>query len=173
MNHSCSFFFADPFFTHPSPHMTFLPQGLEVSKAGRYHTLSSDKNFLEMSDSGVEFNSSGLPLDSEYETDMPQTFTSHKLLLNNSDSVAATVIPEGDQSANWTPDSAMSPSPVTQARSEADAPEEDLMGDSTPEMASRGAELAGGLEAADSVAEPADKASSPLIPSATAENTTT
>lgn len=153
--------------------MTFLPQGLEVSKAGRYHTLSSDKNFLEMSDSGVEFNSSGLPLDSEYETDMPQTFTSHKLLLNNSDSVAATVIPEGDQSANWTPDSAMSPSPVTQARSEADAPEEDLMGDSTPEMASRGAELAGGLEAADSVAEPADKASSPLIPSATAENTTT
>ncbi|XP_021427661.2 uncharacterized protein LOC110496214 isoform X2 [Oncorhynchus mykiss] len=131
-------------------------KGLEVSKAGRYHTLSSDKNFLEMSDSGVEFNSSGLPLDSEYETDVPQTFTSHKLLLNNSDSVAATVIPEGDQSANRNPDSAMSPSLVTQARSEADAPEEDLMGDSTPEMTSRGAELAGGLKAADSVAEPGD-----------------
>ncbi|XP_055732245.1 uncharacterized protein LOC129819732 [Salvelinus fontinalis] len=148
-------------------------KGLEVSKAGRYHTLSSDKNLLEMSDSGVEFNSSGLPLDSEYETDMPQTFTSHKLVLNNSDSVAATVIPEGDQSANRNPDLAMSPSPVTQARSEADAPEEDLMGDSTPEMTSRGTELAGGLKAADSVAEPADKARSPLIPSATAENTIT
>ncbi|XP_029591446.1 uncharacterized protein LOC115175932 [Salmo trutta] len=141
-------------------------RGLEVSKAGRYHTLSSDKNFLEMSDSGVEFNSSTLPLDSECETDVPQTFTSHKLLLNNSDSVAATIIPEGDQSANRTPDSAMSPSYVTQARSEADAPEEDLMGVTTPEMASRGAELSAALEAA-------DKVISPSVPNATAESTTT
>ncbi|CAB1351133.1 unnamed protein product [Coregonus sp. 'balchen'] len=131
-------------------------KGLEVSKAGRYHTFSSDKNFLEMSDSGVEFNSSALPLDSECETDIPQTFTSHKLLLDNSDSVAATIIPEGDQSANRTPDSAMSPSPVTQAQSEADAPEEDLMGVTTPKMASRGAELA----------------ISPSVPNATAESTT-
>ncbi|XP_010899751.4 uncharacterized protein LOC105028595 [Esox lucius] len=128
-------------------------KGLEVTKAGRYHTLTSDKNFLEMSDSGVEFNSSTLPLDSECETDMPQTFTSHKLLLNNSNSVAATVIPEG---ADRTPDSAMSSSPVTPPRSEGDAQEEDLMGDTTPEIASRGMELAIAPEVVDSVAEPAD-----------------
>ncbi|KAJ8334413.1 hypothetical protein SKAU_G00400520 [Synaphobranchus kaupii] len=55
-------------------------KGLEVSKGGRYHTLPSDKNFLDMSDSGVEFNTSGFPLDSD--TDVPQTYVAHKLLLD-------------------------------------------------------------------------------------------
>ncbi|KAL6099361.1 uncharacterized protein ACO6RY_01196 [Pungitius sinensis] len=54
-------------------------KGLEVSKSGRYHTLSSD-NFLEMSDSGVEFTTSGLPLDSD--TDAGTTYASCKPLLN-------------------------------------------------------------------------------------------
>ncbi|KAL0962372.1 hypothetical protein UPYG_G00339220 [Umbra pygmaea] len=132
-------------------------KGLEVTKAGRYHTLTSDKNFLEMSDSGVEFNSSTIPLDSECDTDVPQTYTSHKLLLDNSNSVAASVIPEG---ADQTPDSAMSPSPVTTPQVQGDVPEEDLMGATTPEITLRGLELAVEHEAAGGVLEPADTANS-------------
>ncbi|XP_037119823.1 uncharacterized protein LOC119130199 [Syngnathus acus] len=49
---------------------------VEVSKAGGYRALTSDVNFLEMSDSGVD---SGLPLDSD--TDAVVTCASHKPLL--------------------------------------------------------------------------------------------
>ncbi|KAE8282515.1 hypothetical protein D5F01_LYC19924 [Larimichthys crocea] len=99
-------------------------KGLEVSKPGRYHTLSSE-NFMEMSDSGVEFTS-GLPLDSD--TDAAMTYASHKPLLNaisptavtgvvNSDSLEATLAPQGDLSASRTPDSVMSASPASNPRS--------------------------------------------------------
>ncbi|KAG7233714.1 hypothetical protein INR49_006695 [Caranx melampygus] len=120
-------------------------QGLEVSKPGRYQTLTSD-NFLEMSDSGVEFTSSGLPLDSDTEAVM--TYASHKPLLNaasptattgavNSDSLEATVVP--DLSASRTPDSAMSGSPASNPRSlTAATPDGSLHGAASPGATSRG-----------------------------------
>ncbi|KAJ8389462.1 hypothetical protein AAFF_G00120000 [Aldrovandia affinis] len=90
-------------------------KGLEVSKGGRYHTLSSDKNFLDMSDSGVEFNISGLPLDSD--TDVPRTYISHKLLLDSDHhNGCATAAPEAVPSAKQTPNSQPSSSPTLEAR---------------------------------------------------------
>ncbi|KAF1381955.1 hypothetical protein PFLUV_G00159390 [Perca fluviatilis] len=121
-------------------------KGLEVSKPGRYHTLSSD-NFLEMSDSGVEFTSSGLPLDSDTDA---MTYASHKPLLNavfptamteevHIDSPEATLAPHGDLSASRTPDSAMSASPASNPRSLAAAtPDGSLHGAVSPGAASRG-----------------------------------
>ncbi|XP_076609950.1 uncharacterized protein LOC143334882 [Chaetodon auriga] len=122
-------------------------KGLEVSKPGRYHTLTSD-NFLEMSDSGVEFTTSGVPLDSD--TDAAMTYASHKPLLNavsptamtegvHSDSLEATLAPHGDLSASRTPDSAMSTSPASNPRSIAAAtPDGSLCGAASPGAASRG-----------------------------------
>ncbi|KAM6899532.1 uncharacterized protein FYW49_017607 [Xenentodon cancila] len=122
-------------------------KGLEVSKPGRYQTLSSD-NFLEMSDSGVEFTSSALPLDSD--TDAAVTYASHKPLLNamsppavtegvQSDSLEATAVPDGDLSALRTPDSVMSASPATNPRSlAATTPDGSLHGAASPGTASRG-----------------------------------
>ncbi|XP_048058808.1 uncharacterized protein LOC125275676 [Megalobrama amblycephala] len=88
-------------------------KGLEVSKPGQYQALQSDKNFLEMNDSGVEFTTSALPLDSD--TDVPDNLTSHKLLIE-SDTLAGVppAISEGDHSATRTPDSILSASPVVQ-----------------------------------------------------------
>lgn len=122
-------------------------KGLEVSKPGRYHTLTSD-NFLEMSDSGVEFTTSGVPLDSD--TDAAMTYASHKPLLNavsptavtegvHSDSLEATLAPHGDLSASRTPDSAMSASPASNPRSIAAAtPDGSVCGAASPGAASRG-----------------------------------
>ncbi|XP_059205609.1 uncharacterized protein LOC131984705 [Centropristis striata] len=122
-------------------------KGLEVSKPGRYHTLSSD-NFLEMSDSGVEFTNSGLPLDSD--TDAGTTYASHKPLLNavsptavteevHSDSQEATMAPHGDLSASRTPDTAMSASPASNPRSfAAGTPDGSLHSAASPGVASRG-----------------------------------
>uniref|UniRef100_A0A667XW89 Uncharacterized protein n=1 Tax=Myripristis murdjan TaxID=586833 RepID=A0A667XW89_9TELE len=123
-------------------------KGLEVSKPGRYQALTSDKNFLEMSDSGVEITFSGLPLDSD--TDVPMTYASHKPLLNAasptavtggvlSDSLEATVVPDGDFSACRTPNSATSASPASNPRSFAAAtPDGSLQGAASPGGASRG-----------------------------------
>ncbi|XP_038581459.1 uncharacterized protein LOC119907852 [Micropterus salmoides] len=120
-------------------------KGLEVSKPGRYQALTSD-NFLEMSDSGVEFTMSGLPLDSD--TDAAMNYASHKPLLNaisptavtggvHSDSLT-TVSPHGDLSASRTPDSAMSASPASNPRSLAAAtPDGSLRGAASPGTASR------------------------------------
>ncbi|XP_044027776.1 uncharacterized protein LOC122864431 [Siniperca chuatsi] len=122
-------------------------KGLEVSKPGRYHALTSD-NFLEVSDSGVEFTISGFPLDSD--TDAAMTYASHKPLLNaisptavtggvHSDSLEATVAPHSDLSASRTPDSAMSASPASNPRSlAADTPDGSLRGAASPGTASRG-----------------------------------
>uniref|UniRef100_A0A665V672 Uncharacterized protein n=1 Tax=Echeneis naucrates TaxID=173247 RepID=A0A665V672_ECHNA len=130
---------------NPSENTEVTIKGLEVSKPGRYHTLPSD-NFMEMSDSGVEFTSSALPLDSDTEAVM--TYASHKPLLNavsptavtggvNSDSLEATVVP--DLSASRTPDSAMSASPTSNPRSLAAlTPNGSLHGAASPETASRG-----------------------------------
>ncbi|XP_031151436.1 uncharacterized protein LOC116047073 isoform X1 [Sander lucioperca] len=121
-------------------------KGLEVSKPGRYHTLSSD-NFLEMSDSGVEFTHSGLPLDSDTDA---MTYASHKPLLNavfptamteevHIDSPEATVAPHSDLSASQTPVSAMSASPASNPRSLAAAtPDGSLHGAVSPGAASGG-----------------------------------
>lgn len=79
-----------------------LAQGVEVSKAGGYKALTSDTNFLEMSDSGVD---SGLPPDSD--TDATVTFASHKPLLDAHfpspvserdlpDGPVAATVPDGD-----------------------------------------------------------------------------
>lgn len=101
-----------------------------------------------MSDSGVEFTSSGLPLDSD--TDAAITYASHKPLLNaisptamtgglHSDSLEATLAPHGDLSASRTPDSATSASPASNPRSLAAAtPDGSLCGAALPEAASRG-----------------------------------
>ncbi|XP_041867378.1 uncharacterized protein LOC121656452 [Melanotaenia boesemani] len=131
----------------PSESTEVTIKGLEVSKPGRYQTLPSD-NFLEMSDSGVEFTSSCHPLDSD--TDAVMTYASHKLLLNaasppavneeaHSDSLEATAIPDGDLSAIRTPDSVMSASPASNPRSLAAAtPGGSLHEAASPGTASRG-----------------------------------
>nr|XP_019964023.1 PREDICTED: uncharacterized protein LOC109643365 [Paralichthys olivaceus] len=131
----------------PSESTEVTIKGLEVSKPGRYHALSSD-NFLEMSDSGVEFTGSGLPLDSD--TDAAMTYASHKPLLSavsptamtsgvQSESQEATLVPDGDLSASQTPDSAMSKSPASNPRSIAAAtPDGSLCGAASPGTASRG-----------------------------------
>lgn len=83
-----------------------------------------------MNDSGVEFTSSGLPLDSD--TDVPD-LTSHKLLLEP-DTLAGVppTISEGDHSATRTPDSILSASPVVPPKSGAQI-DGDLIGATTPE----------------------------------------
>uniref|UniRef100_A0A672I3L8 Uncharacterized protein n=1 Tax=Salarias fasciatus TaxID=181472 RepID=A0A672I3L8_SALFA len=127
----------------PSESTEVTIKGLEVSKPGRYQALTSE-NFLEMSDSGVEFNSSAHPLDSD--TDAAMTFASHKPLLNavsptavtaggHSDSLEATVVPDGELSATRTPDSVLSASPASNPRSLAPATPD---GAASPGMASRG-----------------------------------
>lgn len=118
-----------------------------------------------MSDSGVEFTTSGLPLDSD--TDGVMTYASHKLLLNAisptavteevpSDSPEATAVPHGDLSASRTPDSAMSASPASNPRSLAAAtPDGSLHGAASPGTASMGnagsdsAKIEGGAESED------------------------
>ncbi|XP_026203093.1 uncharacterized protein LOC113153625 [Anabas testudineus] len=130
----------------PSERTEVTIKGLEVSKPGRYQALSSD-NFLEMSDSGAECTS-GLPLDSD--TDAALTYASHKPLLNamfptavadgvHSDSLEATVVPDGELSASRTPDSVASASPASNPRSlEAATPVGSLHSAASPGMASRG-----------------------------------
>lgn len=117
-----------------------------MSKPGRYQALTSE-NFLEMSDSGVEFTTSGLPLDSD--TDGGMTYASNKPLLNAVSPTAvtrgvdpyspeATVVPDGDLSASRTPDSAMSASPASNPRSLASAaPDGSPRGPASPGAASR------------------------------------
>uniref|UniRef100_A0A3Q3SAK6 Uncharacterized LOC113126034 n=1 Tax=Mastacembelus armatus TaxID=205130 RepID=A0A3Q3SAK6_9TELE len=131
----------------PSESTEVTIKGLEVSKPGRYHALTSD-NFLEMSDSGVEFTTSGLPLDSD--TDAAMTYASHKPLLNaisptavtegiHSDSLEATMVPDGDLSVSRTPDSAVSASPASNPRSlAAGTPDGSLHSAASPGTASRG-----------------------------------
>uniref|UniRef100_A0A8C2HFA9 Uncharacterized protein n=1 Tax=Cyprinus carpio TaxID=7962 RepID=A0A8C2HFA9_CYPCA len=114
-------------------------KGLEVSKPGQYQALQSEKNFLEMNDSGVEFNSSALPLDSD--TDVPDNLPSQKLLLE-SDTLAGVppAISEGDHSATRTPDSILSASPVVQPKS-APQIDGDLIGVTTPEETTKADDL--------------------------------
>ncbi|CAN9504253.1 unnamed protein product [Ophioblennius macclurei] len=131
----------------PSESTEVTIKGLEVSKPGRYHTLSSD-NFLEMSDSGVEFTISAHPLDSD--TDAAVTFASHKPLLNavsptavtpmgRPDSPDATAVPEGEPSAARTPDSVTSASPAPDPRSLAPpTPDGSPQGAASPGTASGG-----------------------------------
>lgn len=101
-----------------------------------------------MSDSGVEFTTSGLPLDSD--TDGAMTYASHKPLLNamsptavaggpHSDSLETTVVPDGELSASRTPDSVVSASPASNPRSLAAAtPDGSLHSAASPGIASRG-----------------------------------
>ncbi|XP_035537786.1 uncharacterized protein LOC118343139 [Morone saxatilis] len=122
-------------------------KGLEVSKPGRYQALTSE-NFLEMSDSGVEFTNSALPLDSD--TDGAMTYASHKPLLNavsptavtegiHSESLETTLAPHCDFSASRTPDSVLSASPASNPRSfAAVTPDGSLCGAASPGAASRG-----------------------------------
>ncbi|XP_051992597.1 uncharacterized protein LOC127650956 isoform X2 [Xyrauchen texanus] len=106
-------------------------EGLEVSKPGQYQALPSDQNFLEMNDSGVEFNSSTLPLDSD--TDIPDNFTSHKLLLEPDTLVGVPPdLSEGDHSDTRTPDSVLSASPAVRPKSGAEI-DGNLIGATTPE----------------------------------------
>lgn len=153
---------------HPIPTPP-TPQGLEVSKPGRYQALPSE-NFLELSDSGVEFTNPSLPLDSDTDA-APPTYASQVPLLNavsptavtaggagdlHSDSPETTVAPQGDFSASRTPDSATSASPASNPRSLAAAPTPDgsLSGAATPETASGGAlESEGGAEEKEGEAE--------------------
>ncbi|KAM7384738.1 hypothetical protein PAMA_011883 [Pampus argenteus] len=149
----------------PSESTEVTIKGLEVSKPGRYQALNSDTNFLEMSDSGVEFTISGQPLDSD--TDAAVTYAFHKPLLNavsptavtegvHSDSLEATTVPDGNLSASRTPDSAMSASPASNPRSlAAGTPDGSLHGVASPGTASMGtagsdsAKTEGGAESAE------------------------
>ncbi|KAF4100805.1 uncharacterized protein LOC131526285 isoform X2 [Onychostoma macrolepis] len=114
-------------------------KGLEVSKPGQYQALQSEQNFLDMNDSGVEFNSSALPLDSDSE--VPENLASQKLLLE-SDTLAGVppAISEGDHSATRTPDSILSASPVVQPKSAAQI-DGGLIGATTPEEATKANDL--------------------------------
>ncbi|XP_067217765.1 uncharacterized protein, partial [Chanodichthys erythropterus] len=115
-------------------------KGLEVSKPGQYQALQSDKNFLEMNDSGVEFTTSALPLDSD--TDVPDNLTSPHKLLIESDTLAGVppTISEGDHSATRTPDSILSASPVVPPKSGAQI-DGDLIAATTPEEMAKVNEL--------------------------------
>ncbi|KAL2080164.1 hypothetical protein ACEWY4_023957 [Coilia grayii] len=161
-------------------------KGLEVSKAGRYQSLTSDKNLLEMSDSGVEFTSSGQPLDSD--TDVPQTYASHKPLLDSVHSdgfvTAQPTIAEGTESNSRTPDSILSASPASLHRANGQ-PDADLLGDAAPDSPLRGPEGDGGIAAAPLIpavspakepskdAGPVGEAASTVPPAAATENATT
>ncbi|KAL0167276.1 hypothetical protein M9458_039120, partial [Cirrhinus mrigala] len=103
-----------------------------VSKPGQYQALQSEKNFMDMNDSGVEFNS---------DTDLPDYLTSQKLLLEP-DTLAGIppAISEGDHSATRTPDSILSASPATQPKSEAQI-DGDLIGATTPEETAKANDL--------------------------------
>ncbi|XP_036411509.1 uncharacterized protein LOC118796623 isoform X1 [Megalops cyprinoides] len=82
-------------------------KGLEISKPSGYQTLPSEKNFLDFNDSGVEFNISDMPLDSD--TDMPQTYNSHKFLL-------ASNLPNG--AAKQSPEAQPNGSPLLEPRAD-------------------------------------------------------
>lgn len=94
---------------------------------------------MEMNDSGAEFNSSAIPLDSD--TDVPDNLTSHKPLLE-SDTLAGVppAISEGDHSSTRTPDSVLSVSPATQPKSGAHT-DVNLIGATTVEETPRANEL--------------------------------
>lgn len=94
---------------------------------------------MEMNDSGVEFTTSALPLDSD--TDVPDNLNSHKLLIE-SDTLAGVppAISEGEHSATRTPDSILSASPVVQPKSGAQI-DGDLIGATTPEEMAKVNEL--------------------------------
>lgn len=148
-------------------------QGLEVSNPGRYQSLTSDKNFLEMSDSGVEFSTSALPLDSD--VDGPLTYASYKPLLDaispgarsagggHSDSLEATVVPGGDVSASQTPDPTSNPLSVASA-----TPDGSLRGTASPGAASRGT---GGSDLAKTPEGRADSGEAGRVKEAAAEST--
>ncbi|XP_034017419.1 uncharacterized protein LOC117502473 [Thalassophryne amazonica] len=147
----------------PSESTEVTIKGLEVSKPGRYQALPSE-NFLEMSDSGVEFTSSGIPLDSD--TDGAVTYASRKPLLNaisptavaagvHSNSPDAPAGLDGDLSTTRTPDSVMSASPTSNPCSfPAATPDGSLRGSASPGMASRGTV---GSESLKSAVEDAEK----------------
>uniref|UniRef100_A0A3P8WVF0 Uncharacterized LOC103393887 n=1 Tax=Cynoglossus semilaevis TaxID=244447 RepID=A0A3P8WVF0_CYNSE len=130
----------------PSESIEVTIKGLEVAKPGRYQALTSD-NFLEMSDSGVEFTASGAPLDSD--TDAAVTYPSHKPLMNaisptavndevQSESLETTAVPDVNLTSR-TPDSVLSSSPASNPRSLAAAtPDGSLCGTASPGTASRG-----------------------------------
>ncbi|KAK7899340.1 hypothetical protein WMY93_020193 [Mugilogobius chulae] len=128
----------------PSESTEVTIKGLEVSKPGRYQTLPSDNNLMEMSDSGVEFNSSGLPLDSD--TDGGMTYASHKPLLNAVSPTAVSEVPANspdvtapDGELTRTPDSVLSASPASNPRSYVTAaPDGSQQGAASPGAASRG-----------------------------------
>ncbi|XP_018587570.2 uncharacterized protein LOC108922132 [Scleropages formosus] len=117
-------------------------KGLEISRAGQYKPLSPDKNNMETSDSGVEFNTAGLPLDSD--TDMPPTYASHKFLLDSDflnsttgpEVITAGQTPDSKQSTNPTPDSKLSGN-VTPELLGGTTPDGDLMSHTVPEPAPR------------------------------------
>uniref|UniRef100_A0A4W4H8R3 Uncharacterized protein n=1 Tax=Electrophorus electricus TaxID=8005 RepID=A0A4W4H8R3_ELEEL len=124
-------------------------KGLEVFTAGHYHTFLAENNFVEMTDSA-------LPLDSD--TDVPQTYASHKLLFD-SDSLAAAAPAnsEGNHSATRTPDSVLSASPATQHKSEAHA-ESDFLGVTTPHTTPKVCRL-GAMEASAPATSPVPETS--------------
>lgn len=112
-------------------------QGLDTSKAGQYHSLPSE-NFLEMraDDSGAEFVTSALPLDSD--TDAVMTYASHRPLLNAVSPTAVTgEVHYGILEAGGTSDSALTASPTSNNHQPvtADAFNE---GTASPNTASRG-----------------------------------
>ncbi|CAL9690851.1 unnamed protein product [Knipowitschia caucasica] len=128
----------------PSESTEVTIKGLEVSKPGRYQTLPSDNNLMDMSDSGVEFASSGLPLDSD--TDGGLTYASHKPLLNAVSPTAVSEVPANSPDAtapdaSRTPDSILSGSPASNPRSAASATlEENQQGAATPKTEADGEE---------------------------------
>lgn len=155
----------------PSESTEVTIKGLEVSKPGRYQALTSDTNLLEMSDSGVEFTSSGLPLDSD--TDGGMTYASHKPLLNAVSPTAITEVPANspdvsapldDLSATRTPDSVLSPSPASNPRSLTPAtPEGSQQGAASPGAVSRG--TTGSTKAEGGAAESGEGAQNEATPS--------
>lgn len=132
-------------------------QGLEVSKPGQYKPLSPDKTNMETSDSGVEFNTAALPLDSD--TDGLPTYTSQKLLLD-SELMNGTAVPEVKLSASQTPDSKMSgsltPDPPTSG-----TPDADLMSHTVPEPAPRSGEPSPGSMPMSNAAPPPEATPGP------------
>ncbi|XP_062841659.1 uncharacterized protein LOC134301048 [Trichomycterus rosablanca] len=101
-------------------------KGLEVSKSGQYPNFPSETNFLE-NDSGVEFNTSTFPLDS----DTDQSFALHKPLIDSLAAIPPT-ISEGNQGASFTSDSVLSASQPSELNNTAQ--ETDFMGTTIPDI---------------------------------------
>ncbi|XP_066531658.1 uncharacterized protein [Hoplias malabaricus] len=109
-------------------------KGLEVSKAGHYHNVPFETNFLE-NESGAEYSMSALPLDIGTGVTLNSAF---QKLLSDSDGLASNIpaFSEGSHNVTRMPEAVLSASSSLLAESEAHS-DGDLRGAPTIDMTSK------------------------------------